>query len=516
MTQGMVAGFAAGSAAAFAQSAASHHPTGDSAANDAIHELDALADELARNDQCTELLAVLERILRIDPHRLVALFNRAVALQRLGLDAQALDAHTQTLEHDPTHTPSRMARAALYNNQGHSQKALDDLNVALQTSPDDQAARHARAVVLANQEQYELALQDYALLVPMAAPQSEAASSQSSAMHPDAALRAGFCHLMLGHYAQGWPLYEWRWQVDPQLVQTQRIHQYPCAPLRDIPAEQRKGLSVFVWLEQGYGDVFQFCRYAQALAQQGATVLFQSDKSLYPLLHQSLASSGVVILQEGVPTAPFHSHCPLMSLPLAMGTDSLRDIPAPIPYLKAHQGQAAVWEQRLLAQSRHAKTPPLRVGLVWRGKIKTQEQSRRALPFAQVQQLMQALRGASIQWVSLQKGLSPEEQRALSNDGTLIDWTDDLHDWADTAALIDRLDQVITVDTAIAHLAAAMGKPTWVLLRFNPDWRWLTHRDDSPWYPTARLFRQPALGDWDSVMRHVRQALVEYNLDKNR
>ena len=206
--------------------------------------------------------------------------------------------------------------------------------------------------MLTNHECYELALQDYAVLLHIQTNQDWMNWSPSdAAVESNAAFHARLCHLMLGHYAQGWPLYEARWHADPELVATQRIHHYPCLLLRDTPIEQRSGKSVFVWIEQGYGDVFQFCRYALQLAKQGVTVLFQSNEALYSLLSYSLTPAGVVILKEGEPTPPFDIHCPMMSLPLALGTDSVQRIPAHTRYLQAPPEQTSAWKQRLLART---------------------------------------------------------------------------------------------------------------------------------------------------------------------
>jgi hypothetical protein len=202
------------------------------------------------------------------------------------------------------------------------------------------------------------------------------------------------------------------------------------------------------------------------------------------------------LLANGVSPPAFDCHCPLLSLPLAFSTD-LNTIPTSIPYIHADASHVAAWRDRLGHKHR------LRAGLVWSGSTGHKNDRNRTIALSQLQQL-----GDTVEYVSLQKDVREGDAGLLASRSDIRHFGDEISDFADTAALIELVDVVITVDTSVAHLAGAMGKPVWVLLPSNPDWRWLLHREDSPWYPTARLFRQPAIGDWAGVIDQVREAVV--------
>jgi ADP-heptose:LPS heptosyltransferase len=207
-------------------------------------------------------------------------------------------------------------------------------------------------------------------------------------------------------------------------------------------------------------------------------------------------------MTEGTPIPTWDEQCSLMSLPLACGIDSLQKIPASAPYLSSMPELQALWRQRL--QELAPIKPSKRIGLVWVGNGITDVDHDRSLSLSQFDLLVDVARRHGLQFVSLQKG-SPSKGKAALD---LVDLTAELNDWADTAALIANLDLVISCDTGVAHLAATMGKPTWILSRHNGCWRWLLNRTDSPWYPSVRLFRQPTFGDWATVMQEVAIALA--------
>jgi hypothetical protein len=258
------------------------------------------------------------------------------------------------------------------------------------------------------------------------------------------------------------------------------------------------GKTILLHAEQGLGDVLQFCRYAPLVAAQ-ADVVLQVPGPLVRLL-TSLPGRGRIVAEDE-PLPEFDLHCPLLSLPFAFKT-TLETIPRAIPYLAAAPAAVAAWRDRLVVLS------GLRVGICWAGNPVVQSiDGRRSVGLARLAPLGDI---AGAHFVSLQKGVAGADAVRPPNGMTIHDWTDELQDFADTAALIEALDLVITVDTAVAHLAGALGKPVWILSRFDACWRWLDGRDDSPWYPTARLFRQTAAGDWDDVVARVGGALREY------
>jgi len=297
--------------------------------------------------------------------------------------------------------------------------------------------------------------------------------------------------LALGRFEAGWRLYESR----PPLTAPRRAFE---APLWD---GQPVG-TLLLHAEQGLGDTLQFCRFAP-LAAPGATIVLEVQPPLKRLLATLPGIAEIVAQGEALP--PHDAQYPLMSLPYRLGT-ILETIPVAIPYLRSDPAAAEAWRSRLAALGGAA-----RIGLVWAGAPYRPEtpglvamDRRRSLDLAQLAPLG-AIPGAV--FVSLQKGVARSQAPAGL---AFHDFTDELADFADTAALVEALDLVISVDTSVVHLAGALGKPVWVLDRFDSCWRWLTGRTDSPWYPTLRLFRQPTAGDWASVIAEVQDALAAW------
>ncbi len=311
--------------------------------------------------------------------------------------------------------------------------------------------------------------------------QSEASYRQAIALKPDLAqAHVNLSHLMLrrGAFAEGWIEHEWRWQWK----------EFP-SPKRTFTEPQWLGepvsnRTIFLHAEQGFGDTIQFLRYVSLVAEQGATIVLE----VHPELRQFVANlPGVTkLIARGDPIPPFDLHSPLLSLPLAFGT-TLETIPVTTPYLAATR-PAPSW----IAPSSH-----LKVGVVWAGSSRNIIDSKRSLTLDDLRPVFEV---PCISFYSLQLGAPASQLFA----GSLPAGAD----FADTAAAIAALDLVITVDTAVAHLAGALGKPVWILLPALPDWRWLLLREDSPWYPSARLFRQTQAGEWESVIDQVATALA--------
>jgi hypothetical protein len=317
-----------------------------------------------------------------------------------------------------------------------------------------------------------------------------------------------FDRLLVGDFASGWPLHEGRWQAQSMQAALALLKQRNFQVPLWLGQTALTGKTIFIWPEQGHGDVMQFVRYVDIVANMGAKVLLAAHTSTIKLLTQSLTHPNIeVVLDLEEHTYQFDVHCPIMSLPLACGTDSLEKIPANTPYLFADAQQALAWQTRVGTISDNASR---RVGLVWAGGARLAIDPERSLELNHFEPLLALSKTHGVQFFSLQLGDAAKQLGAAPH-FPIIDLTADVKDWADTAALVANLDLVITVDTAVAHLAAAMGKPTWILSRFNGCWRWLLDRDDSPWYPTARLFRQKTRGDWDGVMGEVARALASYN-----
>jgi hypothetical protein len=294
----------------------------------------------------------------------------------------------------------------------------------------------------------------------------------------------------MGELRKGFRKYEWRW-----LDKTNGIARRSCPQPLWMGGSDVTGRTIMLYGEQGLGDAIQFVRYAPLVASRGATVLLEVPKALVPLMQGLEGVSRVFGNGEELPVTDFH--CPLLSLPLALGT-TMETIPASIPYLSANRAAAARWHSKLTMASGKL------VGLCWRGNPAHKGDLDRSIGLEEMSSLMKL---PNVRFVSLQKDVNDDDVAKMKGMG-IMDISSELNDFADTAAVVSILDLVISVDTSVVHLAGALGKPVWVLLPYVPDWRWLLKREDSPWYPTARLFRQPKARDWKVVVEKIRRKLA--------
>jgi hypothetical protein len=291
--------------------------------------------------------------------------------------------------------------------------------------------------------------------------------------------------LMGGDLARGWLDFEWRWKRTNGPSGLKRKDFAQPLWLGDKPIA---GKSLLVYSEIGLGDTVQFCRYATLLSKLQVAVTLQVQPPLVELLTPLEGVARVVA--EGEPLPAFDYRCPLLSLPLAFNT-RLDTIPAPRKYLTGNRDRVAHWQAGLGGER-------LRVGLVWRGDPNNADDTRRSISLSDMLQRLPL----DVRYISLQKDLSEEERRLVRANPALSCLADELN-FTETAALCECMDFVVSVDTSVAHLSAALGKPTWVLLPFSPDCRWLLNREDSPWYPTVKLYRQESIGDWRSPLARV-------------
>jgi Flp pilus assembly protein TadD len=299
----------------------------------------------------------------------------------------------------------------------------------------------------------------------------------------------GLALLRVGKLDDGWSEYEWRLRA-PTASSRFAQPQWAGEPLGDRV--------LLIHAEQGFGDTIQFCRYVCRIAA-AARVVLEVPEPLVRLL--AGLPGGAHVVAHGAPLPRFDLHCPMLSLPFVFRT-TLETVPNQMPYLAADPARAAAWRERLT---------PLggkRVGVVWAGRPTHLADRRRSLSLTSLEPLTDV---SGISFVSLQTGPAAAQAQRPPPGMVLHDWTAELGDFAETAALVAGLDLVITVDTAVAHLAGALGRPVWLLNRFDGCWRWLLARDDSPWYPSLRQFRQPHPGDWDAVLRAVTAALADYS-----
>jgi hypothetical protein len=315
--------------------------------------------------------------------------------------------------------------------------------------------------------------------------------------YPEAHCNMSFVYLLTGNFEEGWKEYEWRRRLKGSV---QREFSQPLWDGSDI-----HGKTILLYAEQGFGDTIQFIRYIPFVAQKNAIVLVECQDELASVIQDIEGVNRVFVFGEQLPE--FDVHCPLLSLPLVFDT-TLETIPAEVPYIKADSILVQRWKNKL----KHDNSK-LKIGLSWAGRPTHKRDRQRSISFDTFSPLLQI---NEVTFYSLQKGEAAGQAKNPTKGMKLIDYTDEMRDFSDTAAFIENLDLIISVDTAVAHLAGALGKPVWTLLPFAPDWRWMLHREDSPWYPTMRLFRQPSPGDWGSVINNVLRNLELFIRDENR
>lgn len=364
------------------------------------------------------------------------------------------------------------------------QEAIELFRGVIERSPKDAGALMNMANVLRDLRRFDDASSFYDRALAIA--------PQNADIHFNLSL----CMLTRGDYENGWREYEWRLQI-PSLHDTTRIFR---APLPPSPGDgwnrgMLNGNTILLYAEQGLGDTIHICRYAALVTQLGARVILEAQRPLHGILKCMVEDQVIarLIAPKDDPGACDY-RCPLMSLPFLFGT-TLDTVPAAIPYLRAEPERVQRWGAQLVA------TPGLKVGLAWSGNAAFRNNHQRSLALAT---LLRALPPEAQVW-SLQKDVSKEDLLLIEHSHQMNRF--DENDFVDTAAQIMALDVVVCVETSIAQLAAALGKPTWVLLSTNSDWRWLHGRDDSPWYPNVRLFRQTVAGDWTDVLERIRQGL---------
>lgn len=426
--------------------------------------------ELQNHD---EALTSYDRALSLDPHHVEAFFNRGVTLAELNRHEEALKSYDQALALAPDHGSAWRNRGDSLIALGRYNDALDSLDRALALKPHSADAFTNRGTVLAELQRHDEALDHFARAIAI------------TPDHPEARLNESLSRLAIADFARGWPAYEGRWATALFKGQQREFRQ----PLwrGDAPLA---GKRILLHAEQGLGDTIQFCRYAKAVAAEGATVLLEVQPALVSWLAGLPGIEAVVARGAALPSFDFH--CPLLTLPLAFKT-TIDTIPAEIPYLSADPNRMALWQEQL-----GRKIQP-RIGLAWSGSAVHKNDRNRSIPLSAFADLVS--RG-NVQFISLQKEVRGTDKAELAAHSEILTF-DALTDFADTAALVATLDLIITVDTSVAHVAGAMGKAVWILLPFNADWRWLIDRENSPWYPTARLFRQSAFGNWGDVLRRV-------------
>jgi len=460
-------------------------------------------------DRLDEAVEAFRRAIGLKPELAVAHNNLGDAQRRLGRLDEALASCTRAID-------LKADFAEAHNNLGiilHERKQFDasiaQYTRALQLNPNYAVAYNNLANAYCEKRDYDTAISAYARAIQLKPNDAIYHNNISNSLYKRNRLDEAIAHyqkaiqinpdyaeahcsmaqamLLKGDFRNGWGEYEWRWRLKP-------LSLFPKLAEPRWDGRNLNGRTILLRCEQGHGDILQFVRYAPMIAKMGGKVILECRWELARFMEQNRIVQRIVACGTSMPD--FDYQCPIASLPLAFGTD-LQSIPANVPYLSADSQLTKKWGARIGPENQHKK-----VGLVWAGSPDHGNDSNRSIPLNEFAPLADT---DGVDFYSLQKG--PSGKQAPPTGLHLTDWTDDLSDFADTAALLANLDLVITVDTAVAHLAGAMGKPVWLLLPFSPDWRWMLNRNDTPWYPTMRLFRQPSPGDWESVINRVIQQL---------
>jgi hypothetical protein len=422
----------------------------------------------------------------------------------------------KTVAANPGDTNAWCDLGTVLQSQNEIAEALLCFSKAISRNPNEPVYRFNRGNALAALEDWEAAARDYQAAIrqkPEYADawynlgnclrelcrweEASAAYAKAIELRPDfaeARWNNSLLLLLLGDYVNGWNDYEWGFsRIDAR------------GPKRNFPVPQwsgeaLEGRTILLHAEQGFGDTLQFCRYAPRVAARGGRVVLEAPRPLVRLL-KSLAGVSELVA-SGEPLPGFELHCPLMSLPLAFG-DRIETIPAGLPYLAADPVDIRRWRERL------GDGPGLKVGLIWAGNPRSDQpqahriDAKRSMNFSNFRPLLEI---EGIRFVSLQIG-----ERGKEAEGAIEDYTGEIADFADSAGLMANLDLVIGVDTAAVHLAGALGRPVWVLSRFDGCWRWGLEGEQSPWYPgVLRLFRQSSPGDWEGVVKEVASALRNF------
>lgn len=429
-----------------------------------------------------------DKALKMQPRSFEGHHNKGMALEKMGRLQEALGCYQKAIEYCPDSSRTLNNIGNTYRELNYLQEAIQSLEKAIEFDPNYAEAHSNLGWTLFRLQEYQ---------------RSKECFNTAIKINPNlspAIFNLSLCQLTLGEFDEGWVNYEERMK-QPLYQKKIDPHNKPQWSGR----ESIEGKIIYVYAEQGLGDTVQFCRYIKLLADRGANVLFEPQIQLYELLKNL---DGVTqLLEPGQIIPAYDYHCALMSLPLAFRTN-LDTVPNALPYIVANENKRSYWKDKLAVISGP------KIGLVWSGGFRPNNpelwgvNQRRNISFAD----LSLLNIKGLQFFSLQKGETAEAELQNGrgnfwNENNLYNYVDELQDFSDTAGLIDQLDLVISVDTSTAHLAGAMGKPVWILNRYDGCWRWLSEGDTSAWYPNARIFRQKISGDWSDPIQAIKNAL---------
>jgi len=462
-----------------------------------LHDLKRYADALSSFDTAIE----------IKPDYSQAYSNRGNTLRKMNQYQSALDSYDKAISINASYADAYSNRGVLLNEMRQPNDALLSFDQAISINPAYAEAYSNRGITLQRLNRLDDALKSYEEAIRLKPRYAEAYCNRGLVLHElkrlddavlsfnqaiaiepnniDAHWNKALTLILCGELIEGFELYEWRWSEDEEFEIQKKFSQ----PLW-LGQESLIGKTILLHAEQGLGDTLQFCRYAKLVAQRGGKSILQVQDGLVELLTTLQPGQEVISLTEQ-PT-DFDFHCPLLSLPLAFKT-RLNTIPAEQTYLSSDAHKRTFWSQRL--GNKHK----LRVGLVWQGSLVHKNDRNRSIALSE---LLERLPDA-FEYVCLQSNISDADHNTLDKHQSIRVLDRPLADFTDTAALCDLMDLVISVDTSVAHLAGALGRPTWTLISHVPDWRWFLDRTDTPWYPSMSLYRQSSARSWQSVLETI-------------
>ena len=426
-----------------------------------------------------EALVDFNKSVALKPHCANALINRGRTLTELRRFNEALADFNKAITLKPDHVQALINRGNLLKELQRFDEALVDFNKAIALKPDHVSVLNNRGRILTELRRFDEALADF---------------NKAISINPDyrdAHLNKSLQLLLKGDFASGWELYEWRRKGTPKRKSTEQLWS---------GKEDLRSKTILLSCEQGLGDTIQFSRFARNVADLGCKTFLEVQKPLFELMKSVDGVDEVIVSSADL--APFDFYCPLMSLPLAFGT-SVDTVPSAIPYIRVTEDKLAEWSNKL-----GPKLKP-RVGIVWSGNASHKNDRNRSIELEQI--LLAVPEGYEI--VSLQKEVRRADQNILAHLEKLEffkHFGEELQDFTDTAALCELMDIIVSVDTSVAHLGGALGKPVNLLLPYSPDFRWLLDRHDSPWYPTMKLFRQGADRLWKPTLQNASADLTNF------
>jgi tetratricopeptide (TPR) repeat protein len=422
-----------------------------------------------------DAIAHYQQAINLDPNYAIAYYHLGCAFQTQGNIEEAIAHFQKAINLDPNYPIFHHNLGATFQIQDKLEEAIAHFQQALILDPNYVIAYNSLGVALAQKQNFSQAIDCFNRAIELAPDNGEAHWNR------------GFIRLLCGDYKGGFADYEWRWIAKKVLPRS--------CPQPIWSGEDLEGRTILLHTEQGFGDTIQFVRYAPLVQQRGGNVILECQEPLVRLLTTVPGIKKVVA--RGTTLPEFDVHAPLLSLPYILGT-TLETVPAQIPYLN--------YDEFFSFRLDSPDPACLKVGIVWGGSPENPQNAKRSCSLGHFFNLLHT---PGIAFYSLQKEPAVVELDELSGVVPPQDLSSLLGDFADTAAVIAQLDLIISVDTAVAHLAGALGKPVWVLLAFNADWRWIVGRSDSPWYPSMRLFHQQRPGDWAELLSRVQAALQE-------